>query len=174
MTCHVSFFGMSPQEGTEPSHEQAPTVAAYRSARFWELLVGVLKHAAACRSGLNFSHGGLFFFDNMLNLSTLCYKAMSELDSGLVVKVLDSSLQGLWFNTWYHQIFACQFFSAIPQIFSFSGVSIPCQLLRILPLLRHHRGLRSHRNLQRTRRQPGVQQIVYSGPLGKVLGTTLA
>ena len=36
--------------------------AACRSARFWELLVGVLKHAAACRSEPKFSHGGLFFF----------------------------------------------------------------------------------------------------------------
>ena len=43
-------------------HKQAPTAAACRSARFWELLVGVLKHAAACRSEPKFSHGGLFFF----------------------------------------------------------------------------------------------------------------
>ena len=44
--------------------------AACRSARFWELLVGVLKHAAACRSMPHaaacrsepkFLHGGFFF-----------------------------------------------------------------------------------------------------------------
>ena len=32
--------------------QRLPAVAACRSARFWELLVGVLKHAAACRSML--------------------------------------------------------------------------------------------------------------------------
>ena len=36
--------------------------AACHSTRFWELLVGVLKHAAACRSEPKLSHGGLFFF----------------------------------------------------------------------------------------------------------------
>ena len=31
-------------------HQRQQHAAACRSARFWELLVGVLKHAAACRS----------------------------------------------------------------------------------------------------------------------------
>ena len=56
----------------------------------------------------------------------------------------------------------------------FFGVVLKCQVLRILELPRHHRSRRSLRNPQGTRRQPGVQQIVCSGPLGKVLGTTSA
>ena len=56
----------------------------------------------------------------------------------------------------------------------FFGVVLTCQALRILKLPRHHRSHRSLRNPQGTRRQPGVQQIVCSGPLGKVLGTTSA
>ena len=48
-------------------HQRQQHAAACRSARFWELLVGVLKHAAACRSEPKFSHGGLFFH-NMSNL----------------------------------------------------------------------------------------------------------
>ena len=38
-------------------HNQAPTAAACHSTRFQEPLVGVLKHAAACRSGLSFPGG---------------------------------------------------------------------------------------------------------------------
>ena len=44
-----------------PKHQRQQHAAACRSARFWELLVGVLKHAAACRRDPKFSHGGLFF-----------------------------------------------------------------------------------------------------------------
>ena len=58
--------------------------------------------------------------------------------------------------------------------FRFFGVVLTCQVLRILKLPRHHRSRRSLRNPQGTRRQLGVQQIVCSGPLGKVLGTTSA
>ena len=35
---------------TNGKHQRQQHAAACRSARFWELLVGVLKHAAACRS----------------------------------------------------------------------------------------------------------------------------
>ena len=79
---------------------QAPTAAAcrrmavaYRGARFWELLGGVLKHAAACRGEPKLSHGGLFFH-NMSNLWTLCCTDVSELDGSSVVNVLDPSLRG--------------------------------------------------------------------------------
>ena len=110
------------------------------------------------------------FFNTMLNLWTLCCTGMSERDGGLVIKVLDSSLKGPWFNSQSCQIFACQLFSAVPQIFVLFRVSVPCQLLRLLPLLRHRSGLKIQRNLQGTR----IQHIVYSGPLGKVVGTTFA
>ena len=133
----------------------------------WESSSAQAPTVAACRSRLNFSHSGLFFY-NMLNLWTVCCTEMSELDGSSVVEVLDCSFKAPWFNSQISQNFACQFFSAVPQIFVFL-VSVPCQFLRLLPLLRPQ-GLRSHGNLQGTRRQPGVQQIVYSGLFWSAFG----
>ena len=121
--------GTQPKWVGDDKHQRPHHAAACRSARFWELLVGVLKHAVACRSGLNFSYGG-FFFDNMLNLWTLCCKEVSKLDGSSVVEVLDSTLKCPWLNSESYQIFACQFFSAVPQIFVFFLVLF-CHLFHV-------------------------------------------
>ena len=45
--CNLGGSGLDPPPpGHKKGHDQAPMVAACRSARFWELSVGVLKHAA--------------------------------------------------------------------------------------------------------------------------------
>ena len=52
-------------------HQRQQHAAACRSARFWELLVGLLKHAAACRSmpqRAKIFTWRTFFFHNMSNL----------------------------------------------------------------------------------------------------------
>ena len=51
-------------ESAMTKHQRQQHAAACRSARFWELLVGVLKHAAASQ---NF-HMADLFFHNMSNL----------------------------------------------------------------------------------------------------------
>ena len=96
---------------------------------------------------------------------------VSKLDGSSIVEVIDTSSKGPRFNCRNCQTFAYQFFSALLQIFVFmccfatSSVSS----LEATPTTEASQGSQESR-----RRQPQVQQIVYSGPLGKVLGTTLA
>ena len=161
-----------------PPPPPPPTAAACRSARFWELLVGVLKHAAACRSEPKFSHGGLFF---SITCQT-CEPFVAQMSQNWMVAqsyMTRPQFGGSWVPFPERAISKGQFFCLSVPLYCctdlrFFGVVLTCQVLRILKLPRHHRSRRSLRNPQGTRRQPGVQQIVCSRPLGKVLGTTSA
>ena len=62
--------GDSRSRWTAGGREQAPTAAACLSARFWELLVGVLKHAAASQSFL----GGRW----CLGVKVIAHEGVSE------------------------------------------------------------------------------------------------
>ena len=73
--------------------------------------MGVLMHAATCRSEPKLSHGGLFFHD-MSKLWTLCCTDISEVAGSSVVYV-PGPFWGI-----LGSIFACQFFSIVAQMFA--------------------------------------------------------
>ena len=65
----------------------------------------LLCHCAGGRcAGGNFSHSGLFF-DNMLNLWTLCCTTLSELVGSPVVKDLNCNSKDPWFKPWCCEVF---------------------------------------------------------------------
>ena len=92
---------------------------ACRSARVWELLVGVLEQPAACRSKPKLSHDGLFFSYHVKLVDSLLNRYTPELDGSSVVYDPDPSLRGPGFHSRKWQIFSFQFFSTIAQISAF-------------------------------------------------------
>ena len=119
--------------GTPRRKHQRQQHAATPHSGSWLGFGCMLRHAAAAE----FFTWRTFFFHSMLKLQTLCCTCMYEQDGGLVFKVLDSSLKGPRFNSQCCQIFCLSVLLCCSTDFRFFCVSVPCQLLRLLPLLRH-------------------------------------
>ena len=100
--------------------------AACRSARFWELLVGVLKHAAACRSMPQ--RAKIFTWRTFFSIPCqTCEPFVAQISQNWLVaqwEITRPQCEGSWVPFLQRamlkgQFFACQFLSIAAQTFAF-------------------------------------------------------